>query len=39
MSDEQQLAQAMINFLAYFSPAFITFLVIEWVLGLFRHDY
>jgi len=39
MTDEQQLAQAMINFLAYFTPVFIVFLVVEWVLGLFRHDY
>lgn len=33
-----QLANAMIQFIAYFTPAFIAFLVIEWVVGLFRRD-
>jgi len=34
-----QLAQSMITFLAYFMPAFIVFLTVEWLLGLFRHDH
>jgi len=38
MSSGIQLAQAMIEFLASFMPAFIVFLVIDWLLGLFRRD-
>lgn len=32
------LTQAMINFLGWFLVPFATILVIEWVIGLFRHD-
>lgn len=39
MADEIQLAQAMINFISFFLPAFIVFLVLEWLLGLFRNDH
>lgn len=39
MTSGEELAQYMITFLAFFSPAFIVFIVIEWLLGLFRHDY
>jgi len=38
MDASLQLAQAMITFIAFFMPAFIVFLVVEWLLGLFRHD-
>lgn len=38
MDSSTQLAQALINFLAFFTPAFMLFLVIDWVVGLFRHD-
>lgn len=38
MNSSEQLAQALIQFLAYFTPAFIVFLVIDWAVGLFRHD-
>lgn len=38
MEPELQLAQALVNFLAFFMPGFIVMLVIEWVVGLFRHD-
>lgn len=38
MNSAEQLAQAMITFLAFFTPAFIVFLVVEWLLGLFRAD-
>jgi len=38
MNAPQELAQAMIDFLAFFSPVFIVFLVVEWALGAFRHD-
>jgi len=36
MQSSIELAQAMVNFLAFFMPAFIVFLVIDWVTGLFR---
>lgn len=39
MNSSEQLAQAMIQFLTFFTPAFIVFLVIDWVLGLFRADH
>jgi len=38
MPPEIQLANAMISFLAFFTAPFIVFLVIEWLLGLFRRD-
>jgi len=38
MEAAQDLAQAMIEMLAFFMPAFIVFLVVEWLLGLFRRD-
>lgn len=38
MNSSEQLAQAMIEFLAFFAPAFIVFLVIDWVTSLFRKD-
>lgn len=38
MDSSTQLAQALIQFLAYFTPGFVVFLVVEWVIGLFRHD-
>lgn len=38
MNSSEQLAQALIQFLAYFTPAFIVFLVVEWAVGLFRRD-
>lgn len=36
MNDAITLANAMINFLAFFLPAFVIFLVVEWLVGLFR---
>lgn len=39
MTAGEQLAQAMVEFIAYFMPAFIVFLVVEWVVGLFRADH
>lgn len=38
MQPEYQLAQALVDFLAFFMPGFIVMLVIEWAVGLFRHD-
>lgn len=38
MTESIALANAMVDFLAFFMPAFIVFLVLEWVTGLFRHD-
>lgn len=38
METETAVAQAMINTIAFFLPAFVVFLVIEWLLGLFRRD-
>lgn len=38
MDNPTAVAQAMINVLAYFMPAFIVFLVVEWVTSLFRRD-
>jgi len=38
MEASLQLSQAMIEFIAFFMPAFVVFLVIEWVLKLFRRD-
>jgi len=35
---EIEIAQAMINFLAFFMPAFIVFLVIDWLVSLFHYD-
>lgn len=36
MSPALELAQAMIDFLSFFVLPFIVFLVIEWLLDLFR---
>ena len=33
------LGQAMIDTMAYLVPTFIIMLVIEWLMGLFRHDH
>lgn len=38
MPENIQLANEMIKFLAFFTPAFIVFLVIEWLMGVFRND-
>lgn len=38
MNSSEQLAQALIQFLVFFTPAFIVFLVVDWLTGLFRHD-
>lgn len=38
MNSAEQLGQAMIDFLAFFTPAFVAFVVIEWAVGLFRRD-
>jgi len=38
MNSSEQLAQAMIQFIAFFTPAFIVFLVVDWVVGLFHND-
>lgn len=39
MTAGEQLAQAMVEFLAFFMPAFIVFVVIEWAMGFFRADH
>lgn len=39
MEDSIALANAMVEFLAFFTPAFIVFLVLDWALGLFRSDH
>lgn len=38
MTSGEQLGQALIEFLAFFTPAFIIFLVVDWITGLFRRD-
>lgn len=38
MDPSIELAQAMIEFLAFFLPTFVIFLAIEWVIGLFRRS-
>lgn len=38
MTAGEQLGQAMIDFIAFFLPAFVVFLVVEWLIGLFRRD-
>jgi hypothetical protein len=38
MDPSQQLGQAAIEFIAFFLPAFVVFLTVEWVVGLFRRD-
>lgn len=38
MTSSEQLAQALIQFLAFYTPAFIVFLVIDWATSLFRKD-
>lgn len=38
MNTSEQVAQALIQFLAFFTPGFIVFLIVDWVTGLFRHD-
>lgn len=38
MDSAIQLANAMVEFLAFFTPAFITFLVVEWAVSFLRHD-
>lgn len=38
MTSSEELAQALIQFLAYFLPGFVVMLVIEWVVGLFKKD-
>lgn len=35
---EQQVAQSMINFLAWFLMPFAIFLTVEWLVSLFRRD-
>lgn len=39
MNSSEQLAQALIQFLTFFTPGFIVFLVVDWALGFFRRDY
>lgn len=39
MTPAEQLAQAMVTFLSFFSPVFIVILVVDWVVGLFRADH
>jgi len=36
MLESIALANAMVEFLAFFLPAFVIFLVIEWLVDLFR---
>lgn len=36
MLESITLANAMIQFLAFFTPVFVAFLVIEWVVDFFR---
>jgi len=36
MTEAIALANAMVEFLAFFLPAFVIFLVVEWLVGLFR---
>jgi hypothetical protein len=38
MENAVTLANAMVEFIAFFLPAFVIFLVVEWLVGLFRHD-
>ena len=38
MTPPIELAQALIDFLAFFAPGFVIMLAVEWAVGLFRHD-
>lgn len=38
MESSLLLAQALVQFLAFFMPGFVVMLVVEWLIGLFRHD-
>lgn len=38
MNPSIELAQAMVDFLAFFMPGFIVFVVVEWAISLFRRD-
>lgn len=38
MNSSEQLAQALIQFLVFFAPGFVVFLVVDWALGFFRAD-
>lgn len=38
MDPSIEIAQAMVNFIAFFMPTFMIFVVLEWVLSLFRKD-
>lgn len=38
MEPSLQLGQAAVEFVAFFLPAFVVFLVVEWAVGLFRRD-
>lgn len=38
MSAGEQLAEAFIKFLSFFTPMFVVMIVVEWAVGFFRKD-